>query len=224
MLRRTASHHTRTLRSVVPPIALLGALAGCGGSALAPDSADTGAPLIAASVPACQGPAQSLAPALAAQFRGDGDRSSDAMLADLSRRAPGGFAGVFYEGSGPASSSGRPTLGRPVLLLTDPSQASAAKAAIAPALPNFDVAGAEVRKARWTFAQLYEWYRYLGNGPSGFWSAPNVTMSDINEVRNRIEVGVADEPSRAELTRRLSSINLPCDLIHVLIVPPAVPR
>jgi hypothetical protein len=145
------------------------------------------------------------------------------MMADLSRRAPGGFAGIFYDTPAAVSSNGRPGNGPPVLLLTDPAQAAAAKAALAPALPYFDIAGAEVRPARWTFAQLYDWYRYLRQ-EARIWSESAVTMSDINELWNRIEIGVANEPARVELTRRLNTMSLPCDLVHVLIVQPTTLR
>jgi hypothetical protein len=201
---------------------LAAALAGCGDGAVDPGIQEPGAPPIAAALPACQGPATSLSATLAAQLRSGGFRTVDDVFADLSRQVPGGFAGVVYDRPSNAWRGTRPTTGGPVLLLTNPSQAAAAKSALAPALPHFDVAGAEVRPARWTFAQLYDWYRYLGQ--QSIWSGSNVTMSDIDEVNNRIEVGVRDEQARTTLKAQLSSMGLPCDLVHVLIVPAAETR
>jgi hypothetical protein len=205
-------------------LALIATLAGCSGGTVDPALDDAAAPQIAAPATACEGPAQSLPAALAAQLPGSGGfRTSDDVLADLSRRAPGGFAGIYYDTPTTASANGRPVTGPPVLLLTDPSRAAAAKAALAPALPHFDIAGAQVRQARWTFAQLHDWYRYLGQQGS-IWTGSNVTVSDINEVANRIEIGVADDSARRALTDRLAAMALPCGLVHVIIVPPATTR
>jgi hypothetical protein len=68
----------------------------------------------------CEGPAISLSPSLAAALPPrTGGMQPDDQWADLAEHVPGGFAGVIGDG------------GKLVLLLTDPSQATAAKAALA---------------------------------------------------------------------------------------------
>jgi hypothetical protein len=152
----------------------------------------------------CGGPASSLPPALAAELPTPGAiQTDDARRAEAARRVPGGFAGAVYED------------GKPVLLLTDPGQAAAAKAALEPLLPEFDVAGADVRGVRWNFAQLYDWYRYL-NTTVG--QDPALTAVDIDEQRNRLVYGAADEAARDHIVARLTQLELPCDLALVEII------
>lgn len=162
-------------------------------------------------VRACDGPATSLPAALAGQLPTGGDAAArgtiDDHLAALARRVPGGFAGVFYD------------QGRPVLLLTDPSRAADAKAALASELPGFEIAAAEARAARWTFAQLYDWYGYLRR--RGVWGAAAVTLTDIDERANRLYLGAADRAERDRLADWLAALELPCDLVRVGVDPPA---
>jgi hypothetical protein len=134
----------------------------------------------------------------------------DDQWADLAERVPGGFAGILYVDN------------KPVLMLTDPSEAAAAKRALAPALVGFDVAGAAVHKARWNFAQLVNWYNFLGARTS-VWQTPGMTSGDKDEAINRIRYGVVDTAARETLLRTLAGIQLPCDLIAVEITGPIVP-
>lgn len=151
----------------------------------------------------CSGPATSLDPALVSTLPPrNGSMVPDDGWADLAQRVPGGFAGVLYVDN------------KPVLMLTDPSQASAAKKALAPAIAGFDVAGAEVRKARWDFAQLVDWYNYLTIKTS-VWQTPGMASGDKDEAINRIHFGVVDSAAREALLHTLAGIDLPCDLIAV---------
>jgi hypothetical protein len=133
-----------------------------------------------------------------------GQTDPDDHWADLAEQIPGGFAGVLYSD------------GKPVLMLTHPEQATEAKLALAsdPTFNGFDLAHAEVRKARWDFAQLVDWYQYLG-GQTSVWSTPGMTAGDKNEVTNRIYFGVETEAGRQELKRQLLAANVPCDLIQI---------
>ena len=134
----------------------------------------------------------------------------DDHWADLAEQIPGGFAGVLYSN------------GKPVVMLTRPDQAAAAKAALAadPTFRGFDIAHAEVRQARWDFAQLEDWYRYL-TGFSSVWSTPGMVAGDKNEATNRLYFGIETEAGRQELTRKLLALNVPCDLIQIGIASPA---
>lgn len=157
--------------------------------------------------PDCDGPATSLDPNIAITLLPRSPMMQpDNNWALLAETLPGGFAGVFYD------------KGKPVLMLTDPSQAPAAKAALLHALSGFDVAGAEVRQARWDFAQLVNWFDYLVRTP--IWRTPGMTSGDKDEVLNRIRYGVVDAAARERLLEALASAELPCDLIVVEITGP----
>ena len=195
-------------------VALAVAGASCS-SATDPASRDPGAVRRAAGlrVRDCEGPATSLAASLAAGLAPrQGLMVPDDRWADLAATVPGGFAGVFYDE------------GRPVLMLTRPDEAAAAKAALAPRLGSggFDVAGAEVRQARWDFAQLHDWFAYLNTQATVWDRANKVTIADTDEVANRIVIGAADAAARDRLAATLTSLGLPCDLVVVKIQAPAV--
>lgn len=157
----------------------------------------------------CNGPATSLPAALAAELPPPGRIvTHDDDLAELSRRAPGGFAGVLLDD------------GKPVILLVDTTAAAAAKAGVASYYSEFDVAGAEVREARWTFAQLYDWYRYVNQ--TIFQDAHGLTSTDIDDASNRIRYGVIDDAARTRILEVLAGLALPCDLVLVDIQAPTI--
>jgi hypothetical protein len=158
----------------------------------------------------CAGPATSLPAELAATLEPRPEpRTQDEQWADIARQVPGGFAGVLYDN------------GQPVLMLTRPEEAQEAKAALASHFsPDFfDVARAEVRVARWDFAQLADWYAYLGT--QGIWRPENgVHSGDKNEAVNRIVYGVLDAAAKARVAGELDALGVPCDLVLVKIKPP----
>jgi hypothetical protein len=159
-------------------------------------------------VPDCNGPATSLNPAIAASLPArSGNMMPDDKWADLAQQVPGGFAGVLYIEN------------KPVLMLTDPSQSAAAKQALAPSFPSFDVNGAEVRQARWDFAQLVNWYDYLLTRTQ-IWRTEGITSGDKDEAINRIRYGVVDAAARDRLVYALGGIALPCDLLAIEITGP----
>jgi hypothetical protein len=125
----------------------------------------------------------------------------DDRWAVTAREIPGGFAGIILEGG-------------PVVFLVDTTKRDAAVAALIArhALPGRHPERARVRKARWDFAQLHEWYEYLNGhltGDSGF------AMSDIDEGHNRLTYGVADSAARQRFEARLASLPVPCGLVVV---------
>lgn len=156
-------------------------------------------------IAACRGPALDLPEAARASLTGSGLLvTSDHRWATLAREVPGGFAGVFYDG------------GRPVLMLTDPTRAAAAKAALASRIPGFPVAAAEVRRARWTFAQLVEWSGHLKRNAT-LWQAGGIMSADRDEVENRLVYGVADAAALDRVAAMLAALDLPCDLVLLRI-------
>jgi hypothetical protein len=120
---------------------------------------------------------------------------------------PGGFAGVFQDKS------------QPVLLLTDPSRETEAKAALGPHLTNLygiDMATVEVRAARWNFAQLVNWHTYLFRHTPVSATA-GITRSDTDVALNRILITVESVAARDRAVTALRDVALPCDLIAIEI-------
>jgi len=121
----------------------------------------------------------------------------DDHWADLATTVPGGFAGVFYDSAH-----------TPILLLTDPTQAVAAKEALTGKL-GFPVRQATVRRARWDFAQLVDWFTYLH---------PRLGVpvtGDKDEALNRVRFSVTSVELRDRVVRALAQLPLPCDLVVV---------
>jgi hypothetical protein len=121
----------------------------------------------------------------------------DDRWADLATTTPGGFGGVFYDSAH-----------TPILMLTEPAKASAAKQALAGKI-GFPLQQATVREARWDFAQLVDWFNYvlprLG--------AP--VTADKDEALNRIRFSVTSVELRDRVVAALAKLPLPCDLIVV---------
>jgi len=138
-----------------------------------------------------------------AAFRTDDDR-----WADLAREVPGGFAGMMLEGG-------------LVVFLVDTTQRDAALAALAArgALQGREPKRVRVRKARWDFAQLIDWYHYLNLSA---WSDSGEVQSDIDEEHNRISYGVMGASGRRRLERVLAQLRPPppCFLVAIEVVGP----
>lgn len=134
-----------------------------------------------------------------------GEYMPDERWAELALAHPGGFAGVFYE------------QGRPVLMLSRPNEATAARTALASDLPHFPVATAEVRTARWDFAKLLDWYEYLV-GALAFWENDAFVSGDKDEVLNRIVFGLRDSTAIRDIQAELKRLEVPCDLVKLEVI------
>lgn len=139
-----------------------------------------------------------------------GLRQPDDAYVSISQSVPGGFAGVFSED------------GHLVLTFVDPAAANQARSQIQQAFTSRglgnDVLTAEFRTARWTFAELDEWYRYIiPRLPGVSWSS-----SDIDEKANTLSFGVLDEAERAQLEAQLASLGVSCNLVTTRIQQRAV--
>lgn len=142
-----------------------------------------------------------------------GPRQPDDDFVAISQTVPGGFAGVFkIEG----------TL---ILTFVDPATANANRQQITGAFASrgydffVDLSKAEYRDARWTFAELDEWFRYIVPRLS----AAGVSSLDINEQANTLAFGVIDEDARTRLEARLASLGVSCNLVTTVIQQPAEP-
>jgi len=137
-----------------------------------------------------------------------GHETDDDRWAEAARDVPGGFAGKMLEGG-------------LVVFLVDTRQREAALAALAArnGLEGRDPKRVRVRKVRWDFAQLLDWYHYLG---LHVWRDSGVVESDIDEEHNRITYGVMGESGRRRVERRLARLRPPppCFLVAIEVVGP----
>lgn len=143
----------------------------------------------------------------------------DAEWAGYARQVPGGFGGLYY-----ATGTER-QMGPLTIRLVDPSQRTRALKSLVQLFRGkpeerliSELSGAVAKQARWDFAQLFDWRRYLDRHALG---VQGLTSADIDEVQNRIVYGVENEPARERLNKVLQQFDLPCDLVSTSIVPPA---
>lgn len=130
--------------------------------------------------------------------------SSDYMLAELTRDVTGGFGGIMVPD------------GVWTMYLVNPAMRDEATTELL-ALGAIPQAPQVVLKGRWSFAEMFDWKRYLAANvewPEGFASA------DVQEAQNRIEYGVYNEAARAELEAELTALDVPCYLVAIGISPP----
>jgi hypothetical protein len=150
----------------------------------------------------------------------------DDHAAELARRVPGGYGGLYVEYDPPLQPDGaiRFETRRVVVFLVDTTQSEAALRALSstahPEQLPLNVAHARTRPARWSFAELYDWYGLLHNI---VWREGIVT-SGIDEKQNRVVYGVENAAGRERLERQLARLDLPCFLVGVRVAGPFVPR
>ena len=123
----------------------------------------------------------------------------DATRGDRSQHPPGGWGGVTRrkEGLGFA------------IYLTDTTQRAVALDALVKANVPYVSSAPEARLARWTYGELYDWFRYVH---MKLRRVP-LTMCSLDEGRNRILYGVETEEAGLELDRQLTALDVPCFLV-----------
>jgi hypothetical protein len=141
-----------------------------------------------------QARADSLPPAI-------GNRFPDDSWAAAARVVPGGFGGVIIRD------------GSFTFFLVDTTQHQAAASALDArgVSPGVNWATAKVLPARWDFAQLYDWQRYL----AGHIRTVRIITSDIDEAENRLYYGVTTGIARQELESALATLDVPCNLVAI---------
>lgn len=110
-----------------------------------------------------------------------------------------------------------------VVLLQDTTITAASIRALDQRLSAFyrrpiTLALARRRVARWNYAQLYDWYRYL---------MPRVmrghaSSAAIDIVQNRLRFGANTDAAADALASYLRQIALPCGLVEIALEPPIV--
>jgi hypothetical protein len=138
----------------------------------------------------------------------------------LASSAPGGFAGAYVEPSAkPATAPSARGARRLVIRLARTAEQDAALRAIVPKLreisgKDIDRGGVVVAPARWDFAQLVEWRRFLE--PHAH-AVAKILSTDIDATQNRISYGVPSRSDRSALLEHLGTLHIPCGLVAVTV-------
>ena len=130
----------------------------------------------------------------------------DYLMADIAAEAPG-FAGMLVD---PVDNN--------ILFVktTKPdTDVSVYKAAIVARFPEMSSKRFELVNAKYDFAQLSEWYTLI----TPIYSVPGLVYTDVDEVRNKIVIGVETEADRGPMERKIAELPIPPDAIEVVTGP-----
>ncbi len=128
----------------------------------------------------------------------------------LAEAVPGGFAGAYLDDDG-----------RFTVRLVDPSQRDAALPALQSLSFDADWLHALVVKADYDWIQLTRYYGRITDSVA----EPGINLYDIDEVLNRIFLGVLDDEVAARVARGIVALgDVPCDAVLLKSgVEPAIP-
>jgi hypothetical protein len=129
-------------------------------------------------------------------------RGVDREFAEIARTVPG-FGGLSRASDGSA-----------VLLLTDPSQAAAAKQAVAARsrrLRGIDLSRVQVRGAKFDYVRLTDWRARLREELD----VPGLVYLDIDESNNQLRVGVRAGTSHAVVESAITNLDVPADAVTI---------
>jgi hypothetical protein len=186
--------------------------------------------LAALGITACQG-ADLTAPArgiVAASAAGNASapkqraplRTLDDEFGDFVQEVPG-FGGLYLEGANETSP------GRLTVVVTNPGAIpdDVVRARVSKLLRRMGrsdlsdlvtAGGVAITRGNYTFAQLKGWYPYA----TALLARPGVLRTDIDERRNRLVVGVADEARRQEVAEALGRARIPAGAVLIELTPP----
>ena len=170
-----------------------------------------------------QRPGPSLPAAQRGSLSADGDTTSpDARLAQFARSAPGGFAGYYLEPPREPTPPGGPhPRQRVIVRLVRPEQRAEALRALdawlrrTPYQQPRDLSDALIIRARWDFAQLYDWYQYLNRDLAATELWRDLRGSTIDETENQLHYRVRSDAVRQSVLARLAALDVPCGLVRV---------
>ena len=122
----------------------------------------------------------------------------------------GGFGGAFYKD------------GALIVNLVDTSRSAEARLAVLTSVRRGNPHGTRttdvvVRRASYDYRELAQWHRAVGR-----LRAAGVTVTDIDEERNRVVVGARDAATAAQIRSVLSASGIPSGAVEVAIIEPMV--
>ncbi len=127
--------------------------------------------------------------------------SLDEWFVLTARQVPG-FAGLYYDRQGVR-----------VIRLADVTKRAAAEAALAERLAEFPAeAGTRVLKADYNFLELDEW-RSLAR--HAVMLVPGITSLDVDEMRNRLVIGITDLSAQGEVESKLADLSIPREAVVI---------
>ena len=140
-------------------------------------------------------------------------RTLDDYFAAVAHHVPA-FGGLIYTSEGDKF--------RVFLTQTDEPTVAAAREAIrkvfgAEVIP---AGGIELARARYGFLELKAWYDQM---LSPDWSIKGVTLTDIDEARNRLRIGVETDDTSRRVLEQLASLNIPRPAIIIEVTGPITP-
>lgn len=140
------------------------------------------------------------------------DQTTDEFFARFARDDAPGFGGMFFEGE---------TL-KVFLKDPDPDRIAALEQALAAFFAGderFQPGKIQILSAQYDFAQLKEWY----DGPfQDVWNVPGVIMTDIDDAKNRLFIGVETAEAWDAVERRLAELGIPREVVDIEITGPIV--
>lgn len=132
----------------------------------------------------------------------------DDLLLEVARRLPG-FGGMFIDRDG-----------RLAVYLLDPAEIGAAEEAIAAVFGRERFPpGARAVQGQYSFLQLNEWHGRLNS----LFGVPGVVLTDLDEGRNRLAVGLERAGAGAAVERELSRLGIPREAVVIEETRPIIP-
>jgi hypothetical protein len=184
-------------------VALVLALGACSDKPTDPSASDRSVP----------GPRSSVAVSRSAI-----EHPGEAAFEEISKTVPS-FAGYYLEGD------------KLVVSVTDSTQSQAAEAAVRRVLPATLPAKAARRLAQpsvvrrhgqYTFLQLRDWRDQIGRGV--FYALADAASIDLDEIANRIVIGLATGSGRGELEQWLARSGVPAGAVKIQVMARTAPN
>lgn len=133
----------------------------------------------------------------------------DDLLLEVARQVPG-FGGMFIDQDG-----------RLAIFLLDPADVAVAEEAIAAVFgrERIPAGGVVAVQGQYSLLQLKEWYDRLGS----LFSIPGVALTDLDEGRNRLTVGVQGSEARPVVEQELQRLGIPSEAVRIEETGPIIP-
>jgi hypothetical protein len=130
-------------------------------------------------------------------------KTHDDLLAEVGKRVPA-FGGMYLSDDNSIL----------YIYLLDQSQKEAAKQAIAEILGPQLVSGRDVRglQGQYSITQIREWYDRMQNG---IWAIPGIVLTDLDEDKNRLEVGVDNMGVQKAVEVVLAKLSIPREAVSI---------
>jgi hypothetical protein len=125
--------------------------------------------------------------------------------AALAQRIPGGWGGITGRRDGRSGIA---------IYLVDTAQSQAAlRALIAEGVKGVSMES-QVREARRTYVQLYDWMRFINSRISGI----ELSAWALNESGNKLYYGLVDADALYKFEKRMAELNVPCLLVSSNVI------